>query len=68
MKGYSVVVEFSAEGGVFVATVPGLPIVVQGDTEERAIGLAREAIRFYFEEEPRPAPSEPTARVVAVRA
>jgi len=34
--------------------VAGLPIVVDADSEEEAVRLAREAIALYLEEEPVP--------------
>lgn len=49
---YQVVLERDEETGAVTATVPGLPIVVDADTEREALAQAREAIRFWFEEHP----------------
>lgn len=49
---YQVVLERDEETGAVTATVPGLPIVVDADTEQEALAQAREAIRFWFAEHP----------------
>ena len=48
---YQVVLEYDAAGKSVTATVPGLPIVVEGKNERDALKLVREAIAFYFESE-----------------
>ena len=46
---YSVVLEPQPEGG-FTVTVPALPeVVTQGETEEEAIDMVREAIELALE-------------------
>ena len=46
---YSVVLEPQPEGG-FTVTVPALPeVVTQGETEEEALAMAREAIELAIE-------------------
>lgn len=47
---YDIVVEFDPVTGRFAASVAGLPIFVDGRTEDEAVRLAREGIDFYFEE------------------
>lgn len=47
---YDIVVEFDPVTGRFAASVAGLPIFVDGRTEEEAIRLAREGIAFYLDE------------------
>lgn len=51
---YKVVVEFDPDSGHYTGTVAGLPnIVVDARSQAGAVKLAKEAIRFYFDEEPR---------------
>ena len=47
---YQVVSEYDPESRAHTATVTGLPIVVDADSEEEAVQLAKEAIALYFEE------------------
>jgi predicted RNase H-like HicB family nuclease len=47
---YDVVIEFDPETRSYTATVPGLPVVVDADSEEEALRLAREAIAWHLEE------------------
>jgi predicted RNase H-like HicB family nuclease len=47
---YQVVIEHDPETRAYAATVPGLPIVVDADSEEEAVRLAKEAIALYLEE------------------
>jgi len=47
---YDIVVEFDPVTRRFAANVAGLPVFVDGRTEEEAIRLAREGIDFYLEE------------------
>ena len=63
---YQVVVESDAETGHFTATVPGFPIVVDGETKEETVRLAREAILLYLEEAGMPAPPALHAELVTV--
>ena len=60
---YDIVVEIDPVTGRFAASVAGLPIFVDGRTEEEAIRLAREGIDFYFAEGGK---AEPPARVKVV--
>ena len=60
---YDIVVEFDPVTRRFAASVAGLPIFVDGRTEEEAIRLAREGIDFYLEEGGK---AEPAARVKVV--
>ncbi len=68
---YQVVLEHDEETGAVTATVVGLPIVVDADSEKEALAQAREAIRFWFAEHPGTRPgavgTQPTkARVATV--
>jgi len=47
---YKVVVEHDPETGHFAATVPGLPIFVDAESEREVRKLVKEAIGFYLEE------------------
>ncbi len=47
---YDIVVEFDPVTRRYAASVAGLPIFVDGRTEEEAVRLAREGIDFYLEE------------------
>lgn len=49
---YQVVLERDEETGAVTATVPGLPIVVDADSEPEALAQARDAIRFWFAKHP----------------
>jgi predicted RNase H-like HicB family nuclease len=49
---YQVVLERDEETGAVTATVPGLPIVVDANSEQEALAQARKAILFWFEENP----------------
>lgn len=46
---YEVVIEYDPQTNSFCATVPGLPIIVDANSEEEAVMMAREAIEFHFE-------------------
>ena len=47
---YKIVLEKEEEGG-YMASVPELPgCITQGDTEQEAIQMAKEAIELYLEE------------------
>lgn len=62
---YDVVVEFDPVTRRFAASVAGLPVFVDGRTEEEAVRLAREGIDFYFAEGGK-AESQASAKVVTV--
>jgi len=62
---YQVVIEHDPETRAYTATVPGLPIVVDADSEEEAMLMAREAIALYLEEAPNP-PKPVRVKVVTV--
>jgi len=62
---YQVVIEHDPETRAYTATVPGLPIVVDADSEEEAVRLAKEAIALYLEEAPGP-PKPMRVKVVTV--
>lgn len=47
---HQVVLEYDPETKSYTATVPGLPVVVDADTEEEALRLAKEGISFYLKE------------------
>jgi len=47
---HQVVLEYDPETKSYTATVPGLPIVVDADSEEEALRLAREGISVYLKE------------------
>jgi predicted RNase H-like HicB family nuclease len=47
---YKVVVEHDPETGHYAATVPGLPIFVDAESEREVRKLVKEAISFYLEE------------------
>lgn len=50
MPEFDVIVEWSAEDGVFVADVPELPgCMAHGETTESAIAHAREAMSLWIE-------------------
>lgn len=68
---YSVILEWDAEGGMYVVTVPALPgCFTQGHTAEEAIERAKEAIALHLEcliEDGEPVPEETRpAQVVTV--
>ncbi len=46
---YQVVIEHDPETRAYTATVPGLPIVVDADSEEEAVRMARDAIALYLD-------------------
>lgn len=62
---YQVVIEHDPETRAYTATVPGLPIVVDADSEEEAVRMAKEAIALYLEEAPSP-PKPTRVKVVTV--
>ena len=70
---YTVILEPQSGGG-FTALVPALPeVVTEGDTEEKALAMARDAIRLsldYRREQGLPAPADtvPAVRKVTVTA
>ena len=47
---FQLLVEHDAQTKSWCATVAGLPIVVDADSEDDAIKMAKEGIEFYFEE------------------
>ncbi len=47
---YKVVVEHDPETGHYAATIPGLPIFVDAESERELRKLVKEAISFYLEE------------------
>jgi predicted RNase H-like HicB family nuclease len=57
---YKVVVEHDPETGHYAATVPGLPIFVDAESEREVRKLVKEAISFYREvaRSRRPAPRQ----------
>lgn len=65
---HSVVLEFDEETRAYTATVPGLPIVIDADSEDEALRLAKEAIAWHLEEtkEPESVGSRVHVKVVAV--
>jgi predicted RNase H-like HicB family nuclease len=72
---YSIILHPDAEAGGYTVTVPALPgCVMQGETIEEAIAMARDAIRLYVESliadgEPVPVEREhPQATVIDVAA
>jgi predicted RNase H-like HicB family nuclease len=65
---YRIVREHDSETRSYTATVPGLPIVIDANSEEEAVKLAKEAIAWYREEAgaSRSAPAEPPVEVKIV--
>jgi len=62
---YQVVIEHDPGTRAYTATVAGLPVFVDADSEEEAIRMAREAIAMYLEDAP--GPKEPVrVKVVTV--
>jgi len=47
---YEVIIEYDPETRAYCATVAGLPIIVDADSEGEALRLAKEGIEFYFED------------------
>jgi len=47
---HQVILEYDPETKSYTATVPGLPIVVDADTEEEALRLAKDGISLYLKE------------------
>ncbi len=47
---HQVVLEYDPETKSYTATVPGLPVVVDADTEEEALRLVKESIAIYLKE------------------
>jgi antitoxin HicB len=66
---YAIILEPAEEGG-FVVHVPALPeVCTEGDTEDEALAMAREAIELVLEERARagePAPPNDGERVRAL--
>ena len=60
---YRIVLEYDSETRSYTATVPGLPIVVDANSEEEAVKLAKEAIAWYREETAGSASARPEAQV-----
>ena len=63
---YAVVLEFDEETRAYTATVPGLPIVVDADSEAEALRLAREAIAWHLEDAPATETPAPRIQVKVV--
>ncbi len=65
---YRIVLERDPETRSYTATVPGLPIVVDANSEREAVKLAKEAISWYREEagESRSARADPPVDVKIV--
>lgn len=70
---YSVILEPQPDGG-FAVLVPALPeVVTEGDTEDEALAMARDAVRLVLEYRreqglPIPADAPPAVRKVTVAA
>ncbi len=47
---HQVILEYDPETKSYTATVPGLPIVVDADSEEEALRLAKDGISVYLKE------------------
>jgi len=47
---HQVILEYDPETRSYTATVPGLPIVVDADSEEEALRLAKEGISVYLKD------------------
>lgn len=47
---FRVLIEHDPKTRSYVATVPGLPIFVDANSENEAIEWAKEGLRLYFEE------------------
>ncbi len=47
---HQVVLEYDPETKSYTATVPGLPVVVDADTEDEALRLVKESIAIYLKE------------------
>lgn len=62
---YQVVIEHDPETRAYTATVPGLPIVVDADSEDDAVRMAKEAVALYLEDSPSP-PAPTRVKVVTV--
>ena len=61
------VIEYDPKTRSFAATVPGLPIVVDADTEKEAVKLAKEGIAWYFEESAARPRGKPSGQPVKVK-
>jgi predicted RNase H-like HicB family nuclease len=70
------VVFLDAPSGQYVAMCLELRVVTQGDSEEHAFEMLREAVEMHLEDTPRreleltfqPVDSEPTIRTIGIRA
>lgn len=61
---YQILVEYDAEGKVFLASVLGLSVHVQAQTEREALKLAKEGLHLYLEETTRRRRLAPPGRPV----
>lgn len=66
---FQVVLEHDADSGHVTATVPTIPgIIVDAETEEEALEMAREAIKFWREENMAMVPEHVVAKIATVEA
>ncbi len=60
---YSMVIEWEPQGGVYVVTVPELPLKTHGRTYEEALAQAQEAIDSWIYGAEQEGESMPPARI-----
>ena len=62
---YQILVEYDPETQSYAASVPGVPVYADADTEKEALKLAKEGLAWYLEDA---AGAPKAARPVRVRA
>ena len=62
---YQVLVEYDPETKSYAASVPGVPVYADADTEEEALKLAKEGLAWYLEDAPGASKAARSARVRA---
>lgn len=64
---YRVVIEYDSRTRSYTATVPGLPVFADADTEKEAVKLAKEGIAWYLEDAPARPRGKASAQPVKVK-
>lgn len=63
---YQVLVEYDPETDSYGASVPGLPVYADADTEDEAVKLVREGLAWYLEDSAQ-TPGEQPATVIKAK-
>ena len=64
---YRIVIEYDPETRSYTATVPGLPVFADANTEKEEVKLAKEGIAWYLEEEPARPRGRPSGQPVKAK-